>query len=116
MSVSANLKCPAGQNITFQVSPDPSTPLTDITGWTFAFTIYDWNYVTKAQATSAGRQIAITDGPNGVLQVTLTNSQTNLPSGRYYFDLFRVDSGFEDCLTRGYFYIERSAYQATIPP
>lgn len=110
MAISTNLSCAAGQAITFTASAETATA---ISGWTFAFTIYDHSYVTKSQVTS-DNGITVTDEVNGVMTIALSSSDTNFPPGRYYFDLFRTD--IADCLARGHFYIERSAYQATTPP
>ena len=85
-------------------TPDSSSPV-NITGYTFKFTVkltdiaVDPAFIEKTS--SAG--IAITDGPNGVLRVTVEDVDTDslLDDVTYRYSLKRTNAGAESILSHG---------------
>jgi hypothetical protein len=97
MSITSNLSFFRGEDITLQFQMSP--PNTDITGWTITFKI----------ATNLGGTVQITktatvlDGPRGVFQVSIANTDTaTLTVGRYVWDCRRTDTGNRATLADGY--------------
>jgi hypothetical protein len=78
---------------TFAIEDTDGNPV-DITGWEF-----ESDFRTRASSTTellnlttAGGGWAVTDGPNGQLEIRITAIQTEaLPTGRLYFDVLRTD-------------------------
>lgn len=89
---------------------DGSTPQ-DITGWGLAFVVHKYGdqYTTFITKTTGGGGIALTDPQNGVLQVTLAETDTVVSSvpvifpGQYEYYIQRTDVGNTDTLSRGLF-------------
>lgn len=84
-------------------------PVEDVTGWTTAFNL---------KGSSATRLVSkagsIQDGPNGVIRVTLTDTETDvIPPGRYKYDLWKTDTGAERALALGDFVVQRPARDVT---
>jgi hypothetical protein len=80
---------------------DDSAPRQDITGWTISFVLQD-NTNTAVVTKTTGSGIAITDAPNGVLQVTLNAVDTSgLTAGTFHLIVKRTDVGSESILSRG---------------
>lgn len=87
-----------GQDWTAEFSPTTTQGATNITGWTLVFSI----------STQPGRTITvsatctITDAASGEFSVNLTAAETAaLAVGRYYWDVWRTDSGDEDPIANG---------------
>jgi len=79
-------------------------PVTNIAGWTLAFTLRSTPESTDAlieKTTGAG--ITITVPATGVFQVALADTDTAaaLQPGRYYYDCKRTNAGLETILVYG---------------
>jgi hypothetical protein len=76
-----------------------------ITGWGISFRVYPGNDTSGAPifTKTVGAGIAITDGPNGVIQVTLLAGDTaGLPAtADYTYTLARTDTGNNVFLATG---------------
>jgi hypothetical protein len=73
---------------------DSDDAVIDITGWTFESDIKENRADTTAlvNLTTANGGFAVTDGPNGRLEMRMTAVQTALlPVGRMVFDVLRTD-------------------------
>lgn len=58
----------------------------DITDNTYVLTVKKYLYETDAEA-QVQRSATVLDGPNGILQVELTEVQSAMPEGEYYYDV-----------------------------
>jgi hypothetical protein len=85
-------------------------PVEDITGWSLKFTV-------AKKANSATKLISVTpvilSGPAGTFRVTLTEENLDLNPATYFFDVWRVDEGFEQVLAIGSFVVSATA---RVPP
>jgi hypothetical protein len=73
-------------------------PVVDISGWTLKFTVAKKsNSVTKMCSATP----TILSGPAGTFRATLTAAQTDIAPGAYFFDVWRLDAGFEEVLASG---------------
>jgi hypothetical protein len=84
-------------------------PLADITSWTLAFTAIlsggPGSAAPSIQYTSAPG-IAVTDGPTGMLRVTIATADTaSLAPGVYVWEVRRVDAGFNQVAAEGTFFL-----------
>lgn len=109
MATSPNLSCAAGQAITYTVSPPQPA---NVTNQTFAWNLYDASGNILVQLTN-GNGITITDPINGVFSITLTAANTLQTPGKYNWDFWRIDAGFQDQLASGSFTIEPSSRTGT---
>lgn len=79
----------------------------NISGWTFAFQIWDEHADDDdeplAELTSAGGEISITDTDDGEIEIELEDEHTSDLSGNYRWNVWRTNSGAEQCLARGPF-------------
>lgn len=94
-----NVECYKGEDILIN---DQMDPVVDVTGWTIVFTL-------KASQTAGAALITqpavIDSGPAGTFHVSLSQAQTLLPAGTYYYDIQRTDAGQHAVLTIGVFTI-----------
>ena len=94
-------------------SDDPATAAPkDITGYSLEWALK--RFVTDTTAlitkTTGGGGIALTDPTNGVLSVTLLDTDTeSLAENNYVYALRRTDDGLERMLAVGGFYIRQGA-------
>ena len=88
-----------GQNIVLDFTPSTDQGVTNITGWTLAFNISRQ----PGQTVILGPLTpTVTSAANGEYEVELTAAQTaTLSVGRYYWDVWRTDSGDEDPIATG---------------
>ena len=84
---------------------DP-VPAGGIAGWALVFTV-------AKKANSATKLItavpSIISGPLGTMRVVSTAAMLDLSPGTYFFDVWRMDAGFEEVLASGPFVIEGDA-------
>jgi hypothetical protein len=74
----------------------------DISAWTLQFTVAAaLNSPTKVLE----KACVVTSGPLGTFTCTLTDVETDIAPGNYYFDVWRTDAGFEELLGEGRFTI-----------
>lgn len=92
MAITANIEFFRGEDVVIEVT---LTPVTDIAGFTFKATIGS-----ISKTTDSG--ISITDAGAGVLQIVLSDTDTeSLSLGRTAWALKRSDAGKESVLTIG---------------
>jgi hypothetical protein len=86
------LKQIQGDTKTFTVTVyDSDGSLYDLTGYTVRFTVKDDKDTVDGSA-SISKTGNVTDAENGVFTVSLTNTDTNITAGIYYYD-FQIDNG-----------------------
>ena len=92
--------------LTFTHTPDA------VTGWALRFTI--------ARAKNAATKlVSLTPSitSTSTYTVDIDDALLDLPPGRYFFDVWRTDAGFEQVLAYGDFVIEGDAlYPSPVPP
>lgn len=80
----------------------------DITGWAISFTVATALGAAASITKTVGAGITITDGPSGIITITLAKSDTqSLTAGGYVWDVTRTDSGSRVCLARGELLLEQ---------
>jgi hypothetical protein len=86
------------------------SPVVNIAGWTLVFTV-----ARKANSPSKliTQAATVVSGPAGTFTVTLTEEQSNLTPGSYFFDVWRTDEGYEQVIAIGPFVISPTA---RVPP
>lgn len=98
MATKTDISFHRGEDVTLRVTVSDQ----DITGWSLAFAIargYGENAVVEK---TTGTGITITDGPNGIFEVTIADADTdNLPTGGYVWEAKRMDDGQEAVLAYG---------------
>jgi hypothetical protein len=104
MPIVADWECRRGEALVIAVQVKDAAGLpVDITGWSLAFTLKreHGDLVALISKTTVSG-ITITDGPEGMFEVTVSRAQTlSLSEGFYVCDFFRTDSGAEASLTEG---------------
>jgi hypothetical protein len=103
-----------GEDITLnftQYTTDTGSTAEDITGWTLSFTVArEANSTTKLLTKSCSLVVAA----SGTFRATVDDTDTDsIAPGRYYWDVWRTDAGFERLLGSGSFNILGNA---RIPP
>lgn len=80
------------RTLTFTMSP-----VVDISGWAILMT------VAKGNTTLFTKAGVVTDGPNGVFTVDITDAESDLQSEDqiYLYDIWRTDAGSEVLIARG---------------
>jgi hypothetical protein len=102
MSLVANFKFDEGEDYIqpFAVVACGTTTAVNISGWTLTLTVRQHFGSTTALLTKTA---VVTDGPNGLCQVTFNRADTDdWCPGVYCYDLSRTDSGLDKCLVKGY--------------
>lgn len=85
------------------------TPPRDMTGWAITFTLRDAIGGTSNFTKTVGSGITITDGPRGIITITIADTDTSALTATksladakgYVWDIWRTDAGSEVCLARG---------------
>lgn len=97
---------------------DAAGAVVDISGWALKWTLFT-RPVPSAGATALLSKttptvINITDGQNGICQVSLTDADTDdlIGDALYYHELRRTDSGLEDVLAYGTVWLRQSPVKA----
>lgn len=101
--------------ITFNVKQPDGVTARDISGWALSWILKRRPTDTDASAlitkTTAAGSITITDGPNGVCQLTVTDEDTALiRAGFYYHELKRTDPASETPLCDGTVVLRQSKH------
>lgn len=91
-----------GEDVTLRFTMNP---VIDITGWSILFTVEGEPETPKLITDSA----SVIDGPNGIFDVTLSDTQTEIGVGNYLYDAWRTDAGSERILAVGDFKLKGSA-------
>ena len=74
----------------------------DLTGWTVSAQVWDKSRTTKI----ADFSVAYTDRPGGVVDISLTNTQTETFSDEHYYDvLLENPSGLKEYYLEGVIYV-----------
>lgn len=98
------------KTIEFTVFQADGTTAQDITGWALQFELCDLADPPVSQfikTTVSG--IVITDAANGVLEVTILDTDTDpLAPGKFQYELRRTDAGLEAVLAHGTAQIQRA--------
>ena len=89
-----------GEDVTLSFTMNP---VVDITGWTLEFNIEQSGTVVLTKSAS------VTDGPNGLFSVSLTDADTDGLANNYTYDVWRTDDGSESVLAIGNFIVHRVA-------
>lgn len=84
MPIIESIKVYRGEKVTLHMTMTPST---DITGWTFLFTVAKSRNMFPKLFQVAG---IITSGPNGTYDIPLITGELNRTPDTYYYDIFRV--------------------------
>lgn len=105
MSVQTNLNCPQGQDRVWLASYAAPT---EIANENYSFTVKDVLGNTLLQVTSQSGGIITYDPTNGVLLITVSSAQMNIPVQQGTWSMWRTDSGFNDQVGSGLFTVEPS--------
>ena len=107
-----NLAIRAGDEKTWTVTiKDDAGSTVNIAGATLSWKIAEGKDATADITKTNGSGIAITDGPNGVLTLTLDEADTASLVGDYYHEIQAVDgSGVTQTMLRGTLRIERTLH------
>jgi len=98
MAIKTKISFFVGEDVTVRVT---ATGL-NITGWTLAFSVAVGYGATPLFTKTVGAGITITDGPNGVFDVAIADTDTDgLASGGYVWEAKRIDAGQETVLAYG---------------
>jgi len=98
MAVKADISFFKGEDVTIE---DTVTGK-NITGWALACAVARGYGQTAEFTKTVGAGITITDGANGVFQISIDDTDTDaLDSGGYVWDVKRTDAGQEAVLTYG---------------
>ena len=89
--------------LNFTMAP---VPVGGIAGWTLLFTV-------AKQRNSTTKLITVTpvliSGPLGTFRATLTPAMVDITPDTYFFDVWRMDSGYEEVIASGPFVISGDA-------
>lgn len=90
------------------------TPVVDITGWLISMVVKRKWVDSSALLNMSG---TVTNGPNGVFTVDITNNQikTTLGVGLFAYDVQRTTSGSETVLSIGRFVVKQSSLGISEP-
>lgn len=98
MATTADVEFVRGEDVTIEVTVTG----VNVTGWALSFAIALTYRDTAIITKTVGSGITITDGDNGVFEITLADTDTDgLPTGTRVWDVKRTDAGEEAVLTRG---------------
>lgn len=82
---------------------DSTGAVQNVTGWTINWKLEP----SQGAAASVTKSASITDGPNGIVSVSLLAADTSgLTGGNYWHVLARTDSGSEAVLSEGTFALQ----------
>jgi hypothetical protein len=104
MAINQSITIGQGEDIILSFTMKPKT---NITGWTFEFTVVNQlGNVTKLISTGG----SITNGPLGKFSIILTSAQTQtFAPATYQYDVWRTNAGNERILSIGPFIVEANA-------
>lgn len=98
MAVKTKVSYFLGEDVTVRVT----VTATNITGWLLAFSVATGYGATPLFTKTVGGGITITDGPTGVFDVAIADTDTDgLASGGYVWEAKRIDAGQETVLAYG---------------
>ena len=105
----------ADKELTFAIKQADGVTPQNITGWALSWMLKRRKTDADASAlvtkTTGGGTITITDGPNGVCTLTVTDENTAaVRAGLYVHELKRTDVGAETPLTEGTVVLRQSAH------
>jgi len=81
----------------------------NISGWALEYQLCNLDNSAIFSKTTGAAEIVITDGPNGVCQVTIVDTDTDaLTKTKFKHELGRTDAGFEATLVHGTVQIQRA--------
>lgn len=85
--------------------------ISDVTNWTFEWVLRDWSGGSSALITkNSASGVTIVDATNGVVDVTISDSDTlSLAEGEYFHTLRRTNDGAEVILAFGPFVLRQPA-------
>lgn len=109
MSTEQYFRFARGQKWTGRISPDADQVLTDVTGQTLVLRISKKPGATPLKTLSA----TIVDADDGIFTFSMSAAETALfTEGKYYWDIWRMDSTFETPIATGII----ECYQAVYVP